>query len=104
MFIFRASYSCSYIFSYYEFLQVRLSVVFPFLLHLIWNLFLIIKKNNLLAVKLEKICKEVPDYFSMCVGKQMDIDQISNAVNVLACESYCKGQRDILKDVSSFQC
>lgn len=34
----------------------------------------------------------------------MDIDDISNAINVLACESYHKGQRDILKDVSSLQC
>jgi len=46
----------------------------------------------------------VPDDFSMCVGKQMDIDDISNAVNVLVCESCRKGQRDILKDISSFQC
>lgn len=32
----------------------------------------------------------------------MDIDHISNTVNVLACESCWKGQIDILKDVSSF--
>lgn len=51
------------------------------------------------AVTLERVSEETPDYFSMCVVKYMDIEHVSN---VLACDNYYKGKRDIQKDVFTF--